>query len=86
MELAEGSAYWTPEQIRRQNSRLRGGPSVYQGGEGAKFEIKHKSRCLQKSKLVNCGGQACRLEGPGPSGLTWRRPCSVATFGGSILS
>ena len=29
-----------------------GGPSVYQGGK-AKFEIKHKSRCLQKSKRVN---------------------------------
>ena len=33
-------------------------------GEGAKFEIKHKSRCLQK-KLVNSGGQACRLGGGG---------------------
>ena len=38
-----------------------GGPSVYQGGP--KFEIKHKSRCLQKSKLVNWGGQAL---GTGP--------------------
>ena len=28
--------------------------SVYQGG-GAKFEIKHKNRSLQKSKLVNWG-------------------------------
>ena len=28
-----------------------GWPSVYQGEP--KFEIKHKSRCLQKSKLVN---------------------------------
>ena len=30
-----------------------GGPSVYQ--RGAKFKIKHKSRCLQKSKLFNWG-------------------------------
>ena len=36
-----------------------GGPSVYQGRR--KFEIKQKSRCLQKIKLVNWGGQACRL-------------------------
>ena len=28
-----------------------GGPSVYQGEP--KFDIKHKSRCLQKSMLVN---------------------------------
>ena len=28
-----------------------------------KFEIRHKSRCLQTRKLVNCGGQACRLGG-----------------------
>ena len=43
-----------------------GGQSVYQ--EGPKFEIKHKSRCLQKSKLVNwMRGQECRLEEPGPS-------------------
>ena len=31
------------------------GAHVYQGG--AKFEIKHKSRCLQKSKLVDWGGK-----------------------------
>ena len=43
-----------------------GEPSVYQGGP--KFEIKHKSRCLPKSKLVNWGDQACRLGGPGPPG------------------
>ena len=44
-----------------------GGLSVYQGGP--KFESKHKSRCLQKIKLVNGGGgQACRLGGPGPPG------------------
>ena len=35
---------------------------------GAKFEIKHKSRCLQKSKLVNWVSQACRSGGPGPPG------------------
>ena len=29
-----------------------GGPSVYQG---AKFESKHKSGCLQKSKFVDWG-------------------------------
>ena len=39
-------------QSRRQSSRLRG-PSVYQGGGGPKFEIKHESRCLQNSKFVN---------------------------------
>ena len=41
-----------------------GGPSVYQGG--LKFEIKHKSHCFQKSKLVEggAGGQA----------PPWRRP------------
>ena len=31
------------------------GLSIYQGGP--KFEIKHKSRCLQKSKLVNWGAE-----------------------------
>ena len=30
-----------------------GGPSVYQWG--AKFKIKHKSHCFQKSKLVDWG-------------------------------
>ena len=35
-----------------------GGARVYQGGP--KFEIKHKNRCLQQSKLVDWGGQACR--------------------------
>ena len=34
-----------------------GGPSTYQGGGGAKFEIKYKSRSLQKSKLVNRGAK-----------------------------
>ena len=39
-----------------------GGRSVYQGGGGgAKFEIKHKSRSLQKNKLVDWGDQMCRL-------------------------
>ena len=41
-----------------------GWPSVYQGRP--KFEIKHKSRCLQKRKVVNWGSQACRLEGQAP--------------------
>ena len=39
------------------------GPSVYQGGP--KFDIKHKSRCLQKYELVHWGGQAHRLGGGG---------------------
>ena len=43
-----------------------GGPSVYHGGP--KFEIKYKSSSLQKIKLVNWGGQACRLGRPGPPG------------------
>ena len=56
------------QQSRRQSSRL-GGPSVYQGG-GAKFEIKHKNRCPQKSKLswgakhVDWGGLAFLGAGP----------------------
>ena len=45
---------------------LVGGASVYQGGP--KFEVKHNSRCLQKSKLVDWRGQACRLGEPGPPG------------------
>ena len=51
-----------------------GGPSVITGGgDSSKFDkaaavfTKHKNRCLQKRKLVNWGGQACRLGGPGPS-------------------
>ena len=52
-----------------------GGPSVYH--VGPKFEIKHKSRCIQKSKLVNWGGQACRLGGQDPPGPPWLRPCGV---------
>ena len=38
-----------------------GGPSVYKGGP--KFEIKHKSRCLQKSKLRNWGGVSMLIVG-----------------------
>ena len=49
-----------------------GGPSVYQGEP--KFEVKHNSRCLQKSKLVDWGGQACQLGGPGPLGLSENSP------------
>ena len=41
-----------------------GGPSVHQGRP--KFEVKHNSRCLQKSKLVDWRGQACRLGGAMP--------------------
>ena len=41
-----------------------GGPNVYQGGP--RFEIKHKSRCLQKSKLVDWGAKH----------VEWRRPWS----------
>ena len=32
-----------------------GGQAFIWGDGGAKFEIKHKSRCLQKSKLVDWG-------------------------------
>ena len=56
------------QQSRRQSSRL-GGPSVYQGGP--KFEIKRKSRCLQKRKLVNWGGARMSIGGPGPPGFTY---------------
>ena len=42
-----------------------GGRAVDLGGP--KFKIKLRSRCLQKSKLVDWGGgQACRLGKPGP--------------------
>ena len=44
-----------------------GGANVYQGGP--KFEIKHNSRCLQKSKLVNWGGASMSIGGPGPPAL-----------------
>ena len=50
------------KQSRRQSSRLRRAKCL---SGGPKFEIKHKSRCLQKSKLVDCGNQACRW-GAGP--------------------
>ena len=33
---------------------------------GPKFKIKRRSHCLQKSKLVDWRGQACRLGEPGP--------------------
>ena len=47
-----------------------GGRAVDLGGP--KFEIKRKSRCLQKSKLVNWGSQACRLGGAGsPGAALW---------------
>ena len=46
-----------------------GGPSVYQGGP--KFEVKHNSRCLQKSKLVDWGGAKHVDWGARP---LWRRP------------
>ena len=49
-----------------------GGPSVYRGGGGGtKFEIKHKSRCLQKSKLVDWGGASMSI---GRGRPPWRRP------------
>ena len=46
---------------------------------GPKFEIKHKSRCLQKKKLVNWEGQTCRLGGQAPSGQRWRK---ISKMGG----
>ena len=52
-------------QSRRQSSRLRGAKRLLRG---PKFEIKHKSRCLQMSKLVDWGGggKVCRLGGRPP--------------------
>ena len=38
---------------------------------GTKFEIKHKIRCLQKSKLVNWGGQAPLGAGPEYKDSDW---------------
>ena len=63
---ASGSAHMIQKELPRSGARAVyfGGPGDYQGG--SKLEIKHKSRCLQKRKLVNWGGQACRLEGPSP--------------------
>ena len=56
-------------QSRRQKSRLKGAKRLLGGGGEAKCEIKHRSRCFQKQKLVNWGGQACRLGGQAPPGL-----------------
>ena len=72
-----------------------GGPSAYQ--EGSKFEIKHRSRCLQKSKLVDWGAKHVDLGvggrpslGASPDGrrffnrfLTW--VARVISLGTSIL-
>ena len=45
-----------------------GGPSVYQEG-GQSLNLSNKSRCLQKSKLVDWRGrQACRLRSQAPLG------------------
>ena len=54
------------EQSQRQSSRLRGAKRL---SGGPKFETKHKSRCLQKSKLNDwvATGQACRLGGQAPT-------------------
>ena len=51
-------------QSRRQSRRLRR-PSVYQGGPISKL-----SCCLQKSKLFDWGGQACRFWPPLAPALT----------------
>ena len=48
-------------QSRRQSSRLRGASHL---SGGAKFKIKHKSRCLQKSKTVNWGARPPLGAGP----------------------
>ena len=55
-------------QSRLQSSQLRG-PSVCHGGP--KFKIKHKSRCLEKIKLVNWGAKHVDWGGQAPP---WRRP------------
>ena len=53
-------------------------------GGRPKFEIKHKSRCLQKSKLVNWGGggvgQACQLGGQPPPPLG-AGPVAISNLG-----
>ena len=56
--------------LRRPGDRAvdLGGASVYQGEP--KFKIKHKSRCPQKSKLVNWEAQACRLGDQAPMALS----------------
>ena len=45
------------------------GPSVFQGGGGAKFEIKHKSRCLERISLLIGGAKHVDREGQGPGKL-----------------
>ena len=50
-------------QNQRQSSRV-GGAKRLSGGP--KFEIRHKSRCFQESKIVNWGRQACQLGGQPP--------------------
>ena len=50
---------------------------------GSKFEIKHKSHCLQKSKLVDWGSQSRQLGGQGglaPSPLASALPWSLVAF------
>ena len=54
-------------QSRRQSSRLRGAKRL---SGGPKFEIKHKSRCLQKRKLVEWGAKHVDWGGQAPP---WRR-------------
>ena len=49
----------------RQQAEPAAEQSIIRGGGGAKFEIKRKSHCLQKSKLVDWGGQAYRMERAG---------------------
>ena len=44
------------------------------GGGGAKFETKHKNRCLQKSKLVTWGGASMSIGGQPPLAPTLSRP------------
>ena len=81
--LRGNNFFWlTILQSRRQSNRLRGAKHL-SGGRGSKFKIKHKSRCLQKSKLVDWGGGASLSIGePGPP---WRRPCHFGT-GPAILA
>ena len=59
----------TKIQSRQQSSRFRGQAFIR---KGKKFEIKHKSRCFQKSKLFDWGTR--------PPSPPWRRLCQDPCF------
>ena len=61
-------------QSLRQRSRLKGAKHL-SGGKGAISKIKYKSWCLQKSKLVDWGGQP-----PSPGASPELLDCELSIF------